>query len=342
MVCIGVVSFAHAQAARAATSLQLDWDSPDDCRVASAVQSTVERMVKGVPTISQRVKVVLTRNGAEWAATLHLQQGTRRLEGASCEELAETVAVVIALAIERSSDEPRFAEITPPATNSVPAEQETASAPSPQPRDAVMPEGNEDVSALPQTQSADRKPSADSDLSRPRAPVRRSPLTLGGGVGVLGEVGALPRVAAAGSVGLRIAGPSWAARLRWAAFFSQQAERSSRSVGTISLAFGAVEPCVAARWLANRWEFCGSFEYGPMSGSGKGNLQEGKSGSTSWYALGSAVGGWFRLVDHLYLEPRLGAAFPLFHPAFTIDTGTPVHQVGMVSGRAELNLWIQY
>lgn len=367
------------QSARAAPFIQLDWRSPNECLMAGAVEQSVQRLVKRPPLVSQVARVVIERSEPRWVATLDMQHGVRRLEGASCEELVETLAVVIALAID-SVQEPALAQAaapepqkagdsTPPTeTPATMAGSEAASnrtALGNPTRDAAK-EREAVVVTVPPTKMERLNPPgrraetnsvpdsvAGPYREHPTAPgeraetnsvpgYRRRRILLAGGVGAIGEWGALPSVAAAGSVVLRIAGDTWAARVRGASFFSQDATIGERPVGTISLRFGALEPCVAQPWLAKRWEFCAAFEYGSLSGSGRGMLSNGTGGTTYWYSLGGAVGTWFELLRYLQIEPRLGIAFPLFHPSFTMGEVNSVHRVGVASGRAELNLWLVY
>jgi hypothetical protein len=329
--------------------------------MADTVQLAVERMVKNAPRISQRVKVVISRIGSVWIADLDLRLGSRRLEGNSCGALTETMAVVIALAVEQrepSASNPTnataaAAAAAPPAAApaatapTTPGNVEHAPAtPSSNEKARVSQDALERepvVVAPPPTPQKTRQPPVDT-ATHFSAPQHRDwkwgTINWSVSVGALGEIGALPHAAAAGTIGLRIAGPAWALRARWAAFFSQDAVNANRQVGSIAFGVGTLEPCVALR-LADRWEACASFEYGSMSGTGEDTLARGSRGRTAWYALGSNVGWWIQLANHLYLEPRLGVALPLFHPAFEVNQSA-VHRVGIVSGRAELNFWLQF
>lgn len=342
---------AIVQSARAAPFIQLEWRSPDECLLAANVEHSVQRMVKREPLVVQTARVVIERHESRWTATLDMQHGVRRLEGASCEELAETLAVVIALAIDPLAQAP---ETPDPLTTRGSAESTEAAAPIVEPASAA---NQAEASDAPRETAQEREPAVvtvpPTKIERINPPgrlaspssapgLRRSSLILSGGVGAMGEWGSLPSVAAAGSLGLRVAGRNWAARARWASFFSQDASVDERPVGTIGFRFGALEPCVANAWLATRWEFCAAFEYGSLSGRGHGLLSSGTGGTTYWYALGAAVGSWFEILRYLQLEPRLGIALPLFRPSFTTGEVTSVHRIGPVSGRAELNLWLVY
>jgi hypothetical protein len=362
-----------ARAESAPQVIELEWISPQDCRTAPLVQSTVARMVKNAPAFPQQVRVVISRVRNSWIADLVLRLGTRRLEGTSCEELTETLAVVIALAVEQSNAQP-----IPEGSSAAPQPESPTAAPAALPS-STAPDadagaqtqsnreaGSESSAPLPGKNVPPEQAARESKPARqPRASVlappptkievaeardaapplvrRRHPrwnsLRLGALAGALGEVGALPRFAVAGSVGLRFAGPTWAFRARWATFFSQAARIDGRRVGSIAFGVATLSPCVVLP-IADVWEACASFEYGTLSGNGEGSLERRGIGSTAWYAVGTDIGWRLELLEHYFLQPRVGVTVPLFHPAFRIDDAV-AHRVGFVSGRAELNFGFQ-
>jgi hypothetical protein len=86
-----------------ADPLELAWDSPDDCPDRDDVEELVaqrlgERAVTSNVPLSASGRVAQTPNG--FSLTLRTPHGERRLEAPSCDELAQSAAVILALLID--------------------------------------------------------------------------------------------------------------------------------------------------------------------------------------------------------------------------------------------------
>jgi hypothetical protein len=100
----------------AAASVMLDWAAPDVCPSSAAVSDAIDRSV-GESQSAARVhaRVVVTQEGRAFQADIDLGDSgsgqTRHIEADSCSELADAVALVVALAAD--SDVPASPRETP-------------------------------------------------------------------------------------------------------------------------------------------------------------------------------------------------------------------------------------
>ena len=278
----------------------------------------------------------IEQSGNRWVASLNVQDGERTLEGNSCEEITETVALVLALALDPTASNRA-------ATN---PNSETASTPSPESSAASATAGNDDRGSRPVVIAPIGTPARRRD--RDANTVKRLPLpeaqkgsprrfTLGGGVSVVGEVGSLPKPSYAGTGRVRVAHNDWSVSVGYSLSRAQNTTVETLGVGAhFALEYFFVEPCLATLVVGYRTEFCANFEWGKMEGTGIG-LKQAYSGSTAWLAMGGASGAFFKVIEPLFIVPRFGLTFPLYRPAFEIDgLAQPVHRPGWASGRAEL------
>lgn len=100
----------------AAAPIALSWSAPPSCPDGAEVEAQVRRLVGGETAGPVRLRAAArVKEGPPWVVRLTVRsragRSERRLEAESCETLAEAVAVILGLALERSP--PPRAPLTP-------------------------------------------------------------------------------------------------------------------------------------------------------------------------------------------------------------------------------------
>ena len=88
--------------------VELDWDAPDPCPDRDDVEALVSRHLGDRATarapVSASGRIVQTPTG--YALTLRTSTGERHIEAVSCDELAQSAAVILALLIDPQAAPP--------------------------------------------------------------------------------------------------------------------------------------------------------------------------------------------------------------------------------------------
>jgi hypothetical protein len=282
----------HARPVRAdeAGALTFSWLAPAGCPSRDEVNAEIARLLGGsirVPQggdIKARAQVV---QGATWSLAMDTELagrlGRRSLEAASCQDLANAAALIIALMID---PEAVAAHATPPqpvAAPPSPVAPPPVTAPSPAPE--RKPRAVEYLVGILAAGSFGTLPSIDAGL--------------GGGIGLQGRRW---RAELRGTYGLRRDQKAWAAAPAgaygqfnfWAVAFA-----GCFNVGRESWAFG---PCADA-------------EVGVISAQGFG-VSQSLPASTLWSALGAGGYAAISLGRHLGLPLHLDVLAPLRRSEF--------------------------
>ncbi|HEY5146647.1 MAG TPA: hypothetical protein VII82_07755 [Polyangiaceae bacterium] len=318
VACAGSLTFAASdgRAAPHAGGVELSWSAPPECPSVESVRLTISRSLAGVQ-VDARVaaRVTVVRAGDVHGYTAHVVVettdggGERDLNARSCPELADAVALVIALAVNpRARMVPREEVQAPapaPASAPVPAlaaapvpGPASAPAPAPAPVPAPAPSRTHEGVAL-----ALLEPLETGLLPAPRAGV---------GVALVGRRGALVAEA-------RLTG--------WAPATARLA-----TGGAARFTSGAAH--LRACPVVNRgaWELgaCAGIEVDGLAGAGSG---QGGSAVAVWAApmAGAHAVYWVLPRFGLRLDPDV--VFPLTRPAFLLDGTGQVHRPAFVFGR---------
>lgn len=127
---VGLAGSLAAQVARAETFV---WNAPPGCPSHDEVERHLARIAQHGTSGAARIAVDV--EGPPWRATIRFvdgrERGTRRLEAATCEELAEAAALVMAVAIDREEAPP--APVPPPAPDALAKPASAPAAPPPAP-----------------------------------------------------------------------------------------------------------------------------------------------------------------------------------------------------------------
>ena len=333
-----------------ATDFRLQWGAPPGCPERAAVEAAIARLLqqsKGGATRPLDVLGVVTPVEGGFRLQLELSRdgttSTREVRGATCEALADTAALVVALAVDpdalsRSSSPAPAQPSVGPTTPTEPGTTRPAAPPADKPQPAA-PVGAP-APVLARTRQQAQPGQREQPATAPDAPdVRRWRAS----AGVVGDVGTMQDLAAAVEIGAGVVvGP---ARLdaTFAFWFprSAEAEADSRYGGIVGLEAGALGACALlpplARAVGPRFEIglpCVGFELGRMHADAQ-NVTTPGTGADLWAAVrGGAAAAW-ALEPWLRLRLRLEAALPLVRPKFVLRGVGVVHEPG-VAGRATL------
>lgn len=264
--------------ARTSGDLAVTYDAPSDCPGAQSFAAEVDRRrsarVGSSRALPDGAEIVITKAAppAAYHGRLRLDGGLREVDGATCVEVVEALALIVAVAEEEL-------EAAPPAQPPTPA-------PAPVPVGASMVEG---PGPAPRAESGARAVAGVALGVTTAAAPEASPLVeVFGGIGWRG---ASVRLVAAASRSFEITTPGGTARFeRW----------TGRVVGcalTIELAALHLTPCLAT-------------EAGALIGSGL-SMVNASSSALAWAAAAAGGRLEWDLSRHLFVEADARAILPL-------------------------------
>lgn len=281
----------------------LSWHSPPGCPQRDDLVRAIEALL-GAPMAAPdqgtlAIEGSIEPDQARWRLRLRIVtdsgERTRELPGATCQELLEVAAVLVAVAVD-----PRVAGVTDePPVDDVVAPEAPAPTKTPTP---VTPEP--------------------SGRTTPRRPA------LGASVALQGALvfGPLPRIAGGlgGLVALRM--PHARVELEGTFVWPSSTASSDRGRSVIGLWQLGVRGCGVPRFdrADRRWAIelpvCGGVQAGAMRGQARGVAQPGH-GTLPYLALDAGVGALVLLGRARRLGPRLDVrgSVPLLRPGFRID-----------------------
>lgn len=247
-----------------------------------------------------------------------LRSSERRVTAASCDELVDTLALTLVLAIAGQRDAKTSPGEPPP-----PPADEAARA-----LDANGADGADGAAHAAESAS-------EADAAGPR---------LGAFGAMIGDAGSLPAFGLGAAVGADIAWPS--VELRALGMFLPGAEgsvdaRDPASPGAeLGLIAGALLVCapLSTRVVGAAAAACLGAELGRLSGHGT-RIDTSHSSSTWWSAPRVDLGGrWALPLPWLAIELGITLAAPIWRDEFVLDGVGSVHRPAPVVGRASLSL----
>lgn len=309
---------------------QLTWSAPQGCPSSAEVERIVATRLP--PGLSVRASGTVERVGGRFRLNLDIEsRGTRVLEAKSCNELAEGMAVIIAMSQSKSAgpttNEASTSDGTPPeepyATHP-PAEAstsstETALAPSVEPPTKI------EEPRAPPRREAPTKAERDNRRTMPRVrPILRADATTN--IGML----AFPAAGIGVAAGVEANGVLHA-ELFGTAFFAQDksiAESPTRGARLQMVAFGG-RGCVA---VTRRVELapCLGLTLMRLTASSFGNVRNGDAASTV-VAPEALVGLRVPIAGPLTFRMAAGATFPLSRDFFVVNGLGVVHRPAAVA-----------
>jgi hypothetical protein len=302
VLILATLGSAHPVDAAEAGALTFSWQAPAGCPSRDDLRAEIARLLGGeirVPKGGDIKAVAVAAQGQTWSLAIETElagrPGRRSIEAASCQDLADATALIIALMID-----PTAVAAHPPQSRPAPTPPPAQSDPAPQKRRPVA-----YLVGIHAAGSYGTLPSIDAGL--------------GGGVGLAGRRW---RVELRGTYGLRrdqrVTAPPPAPLDSYGRFnFVAAALAGCLNLGRESLAVG---PCVDA-------------ESGVVSAKGFG-ASEGFPAQTLWLALGAGAYAAIPLGPHFSLPLHLDVVAPLLRPEFVFkNVPNRVFQAPVVGAR---------
>ncbi len=290
----------------------LTWSAPPECPTGSDVQARASRLAGGKLEMQETSVVAVVhaplRVGAPWWLELRIDGGPpRRLEGESCEALADAAAVMLEMQGAKSPEGPALVPTPePPAVE--PARPPPLEA---EPRSVAPAERTERSSGVPSTTVA-----IDDEAESSRPPLVPFVGAMAGvhGLGLPGVGGGI-----SATLGVRVG------RLRLAGYGQYWFRRERAVVDSVLAAYrlglGGVEACgaFAVGRARSRFELlgCGQAEVGQLRADGLGAAPS-RTQRHLWVALGGGLGTMWRGLAGVGLGVRATALAPLIRRRFVV------------------------
>ncbi len=328
VLCASWASPAAAQPA----SWSLSWTAPPECPGEPSLRAQVESMVGRRESPVRMTARVSPDASGRWRAALTTEargaQGARSIEAATCRELADAVAVILAWMIDPSAQPP------PPEAHVTPGADVTPPAAAP----------------------VDATPAATPAVAAPAPPARRTEPALAMmrvravylwrarvAVGARGDLGALPAFAAGPS--LRVSLARGAQRLfvdaSWRPTVRYERSSSPSYGGEFDLWTAGLGAC--HRWFARPVSpaLCAGFEAGALSARGFGVTRPG-SDTEPWAAAWAGGALELPVLSWLTLTARAAATVPVVRPNFVLVGVGEVFQPAAVGLRTAIDAEVTF
>jgi hypothetical protein len=319
-----VLGSARPAFAAGITSL-VEWDAPEGCAGALEVHARSSRLLGYEPdTLGKlsRIRGSVVRTATGYRLVLeafeHARRSSRLFEAASCDDLVDTAALAIALAIAPE----QAAGITPPAGQAEGAANAAAGTPEPPPGAG----------------SADALSSAPSSSGGAAAAGSGLPSLRGfAAADVLVESGALPRPSPGVAVRAGVLLGALSLGAQGALFGAQTLDVAPDQNVEFELLAAGVRGCWRLRETPPRLNACAGAEAGRYRGIGLG-LTPARRVRDLWLAAGAALDAEWPLGPALAVELRAEPMLPLLRKQYTVNGRDDVHAPDVVSARLYLGL----
>jgi len=325
-----VVALVASGISATARALEIEFAEPAPCNVEE-VSFRVERaLARPLGNIDgPRFRVNIERNPGGFLGRVDISPigtaatpGQRRLVASSCDELIDTLALTIVLAVgprpeaQAASDERALLRSTEPEQTPSPAALATAE--------------------MPAAEPARTEPS----------PQRTAGPRVGAFGAMVGDTGSLPALSVGIALGFSVAWPAVEFRALGTFLPSKEgfvAPSDPASPGAeIGLVTAGVLACMpfATNAAAVALSACAGWELGRLSGRGTG-VDVSRSSTALWSAARADLGARWAFPGHwLGLELALTAVAPISQDEFVLRDIGSVHEPANVVGRASLGLRI--
>lgn len=295
---VGVLVLAPALARAQDAELQLEWQAVPGCPDAAAVRARVRELraphdAGRVPR-PVRARASITQDH-EWRLRLQTETaggaGERTLTGASCDEVAEAAALILALA----------------------ADETTATNPAPVPLAAPS-----------------ERPASVASVAPPVAPRRREPaLRLFVRVDAALDVGSLPSASPGVAVAAGVARARWRVELSAFTFAAQRATLAGGVGGDVGVSGGLARGCLGVLNQRFGLDACAGLEGAWMYGEGVG-LPDARSGGAMRWAARVGLAARWRVTSAVRLRALIEPAVELAGPTFVVENAGAVHEPSAV------------
>jgi hypothetical protein len=353
---LGLAVLGHALPAGAGQeeAFSLFWQAPPDCPSQLDVRAEVARLLGGKIRLSTDRGFKASAwvvHGQSWSVSIETdlagKSGRRAIEAASCQDLADATALILALTIDPDILVTRPARPDPP-----PPPLPLPSPVPPSPLPPLLPPQRSPSPSSPPPPSA-RSPSPPPLPSPAPAPPRpapqkhSSPADLLFGLNAQGSQGILPAldVGLGGSVG--VVGRRYRVELR--ATYGLRRDQIANAAtpagayGQFNFLAGTVAGCFNLGREALAFGPCADAEIGMVSAQGFG-ISQGFSAEKLWLAMGA--GGYAAIsLGHRWSVPlHLDVLAPLLRPEFVFKNVPPsrVFQASVVGVRVSAGIELHF
>lgn len=313
------VSSAMPSPAAARNEVVLDWDAPSGCPDHAQVEAHLDALLGAFQAPPDapllRVHARIAPDEAGYRLSLRTGEpdddGRREIVAPTCEELAESAALIVALLLAPE------AMLEPPLAS---APEEPVLPPDPDPKPEALPV----APAVPN-----------------EAPPANPPRFLFGmGVAVHGDVGTFPSPSLGAAVVGAFAFDRITAEIE-AGFLGQGNATFDRDplLGASFWLLQATARVCHASIHGDRFAVgpCVGIETGALRSEGRGTAVAA-AGLTPWLAAKMGAGARWWAHPRWALRVGLDAVLPIVRPIFVIEGIGAVHRVGALSGRASLSI----
>ncbi len=349
-ICVAGLLLVCSSWAQANHPIELRWQAPASCPTGAAVIGTVERLLGGRPTGHKRVYVDAQVRGAgkNWSLEMVIYndagEGERNVAGASCREVVNAAALIIALSFDAdavaATQRGESHQLDPPTTPPVP----TGPTALPTASQPVLPP----VQPLPWA----RQPGVADGYVPPPPPSRpRKRLWFSFAPRLDMDLGTLPKAALGFGGNLSLRWYPFLARMRGNYFVAQTETITDRAAGgELDLWVLAPGICLTPfhtatygrrRTLDFALDGCLDVEIGEMRANGFG-VRTPSSGSAFWIAPHAQLSAALTLSERLSARAMIGLGVPIRRPDFVLNQVGVVHAASPVVGRIGLEIAVVF
>jgi hypothetical protein len=294
-----------------ADSIHIEYSAPGGCPSEAAFSWQVRARVRQDAAPARKYAVVLTVDGSRARGTLRVEEESRNtvreISGASCDEIAEGLALILALVIDPGARTEPARELPPP-----PPERLAEPKPSPV-GPAMISNGGQDVAPL----------------QRNPRPAQRLSVAAGGWA--VARSATAPGTTPAGDVflegGLDRPG-GFSPHLRLTLEYAQSSPVvDAAGTAQFSWIVGMLQACHAEQVLDRTLTvpICAGLEWGRVEASGSDTL-DARTQRQTWLSVDAAVGlRWFPWNAPIFVDVEGGLQVPLHRARFYFSPGTTVH-----------------
>jgi hypothetical protein len=313
-----------ARAADAGEAVSLTWQAPAGCPDRAAILERLRSLLVVSKASSGQVTArgtVIGSSAGTWELNLETVQGERTwkrtMQSASCDELADAAALIIALVVDpdlmtEAQTNPGAVTREPPPPPAVPTPAVPPAAP---------------VVAVQEPEQLD---------------TRRTPIAFVVGGAAVADLGSLPGVSFGAELALGIRIAHLQIDLLGTAFPSTSTEVVTNPPrgGNFSLIGGGARGCYWAPSPAWAWGLCAGAELGNMRGEGFGTTAFTAAEDRLWVAGRLGAFATYSLAKSLAFRASLEGLVPVTRPTFELANVVPatVHQPSAVSGRLQVGI----
>jgi hypothetical protein len=300
-----------------ADGIHIEYVAPASCPSESAFGWQVRARVHQVIAPARKYAVTLSVEGAHARGTLRVEEESRTsvrdISGTSCDEIAEGLALILALVIDPGARTERARDLPPPPTERAPEPKTVISLPPP------LPNAGAEATSPARVEATSWRPS----LELAAGAVARGAIAPGTATsGRFYAEGGLDRPGAA-SPHLRLS------------FEYAQSSTAVESAGTARFTWiaGTLQACHAAQVLERTLSvpICVGFELGRLEASGS-NAPNAQTQRQAWIALDAELGlRWFPWSAPIFVDFEGGLQLPLERARFFFVPNTTVYTTPRVA-----------